>query len=311
MTHLVAAGPTSRSVALLIRRYREGFSGVPPWAFDLAPTIPFVGKAYARSAVRMAVYASAENLSHYVRRPELRPAFLQDDRVWNRHRAAFQTRQNGFFRRVHIAPVSNGCLLCAALFVRRRLRIPSPRTLSGLLEELVAGNVGKFAVDGATNTDYAGTPRRLRASLSFLRMDLDVLKPKVLLLPRTMFRHPRLQAVVRDVVPGCLVLPVPQFNARVVNTHLRRHERRAKELASELAGTQIARWTSQLQPRDAGNPYRYYAEIEEVLRGVQEPHRNRRRALALPGEVDDGGGVDRGRGHPERAARRPGLGAGG
>ncbi len=99
----------------------------PPWAYrlptrELLPaTIPFVGANYDHTSPRIAVYASAENLAHYERRPETVPAFLLNHRAKDRHRAAFEDARAAspalFWPTVHIGPVENGSLLCAALFV--------------------------------------------------------------------------------------------------------------------------------------------------------------------------------------------------
>jgi hypothetical protein len=203
------------------------------------------------------------------------PAFLKDDRVWNRHRAAFDASPNGFFREVHIAPVDNGSLLCAALYLRRKLRISSFSTPAALLEEMVVGNVGKFSIAGNRNVDYAGDPARVAESLPYFRLDLEALRPQLLILPRGMFRHRVVQDLVRESAPECRVIAVPQFNPGVVNRSLAKHARRAKELARELVGTRIARWTDGLTGYRLGYPYRYYAELEGILakaRGTMRRH---------------------------------------
>ena len=84
----------------LVEKYQRAFSSPPAWAYPLSPSIPFVGTHYQATSPRMAVYASAENLSRYEREPERMPDFIKDDRVWDRHRAAYLAGNDGFFPRV-------------------------------------------------------------------------------------------------------------------------------------------------------------------------------------------------------------------
>jgi hypothetical protein len=261
-------------VESLLRRYREAFDGPTTWAYPLPPSVPFVGRNYEAGALKIALYASAENLTHYESGKPL-PPYCQGDEASNRHRGAYTVGWDKFFPPVHIAPVENGSLLCATLYLlQQHLGGPLPETPADLMERLCIANVGKFSIrtGGKANQDYAGSRRLLEASLPYLRADLDTLRPEVLMLPRAMLKQPAIRAVVAASIPGALVLPLPQFNATVVNVHLAPHADRAAELEQTLRGTLVSRWTDELRGYRSGYPYRYYVEIDDVFER-RAPHR--------------------------------------
>lgn len=251
----------------LMKRYREQFKRFPSWAYPLWPSIPFVGDAYEESNPKIALYASAENLTHYEIGEEL-PDFCQGDRAWDRHRGAFEAGWDKFFPQLHIAPVENGSLLCAALYLlQEHLGSELPETPRDLVDRLAIANVAKFSIrtDGGPNVDYAGSRRHMKASLDYFRTDLDVLKPDLLILPKSIWRQPEVTEIVESAASRPVVVPVPQFNATVVNVHLARHGDRALALEERLRETQVGRWTDQLRGYRTGYPYRYYAEIDDVF----------------------------------------------
>ena len=259
----------------LLLRYRERFTGAPDWAFPLVPSIPFVGRSYSAGTPRIAVYASAENLTHYERGTPM-PPFVQGDAAWNRHRLALESGRASFFPYVHIAPVENGSLLCAALYLlQEHLGGLLPATPNDWIERLAVANVGKFSIrtEGTRNRDYAGDRRRLEASLPYFRTDLETLRPDVLMLPRAMFRQLSVRRLVDEVLPSVQVVPVPQFNATVVNVHLARHADRAAALAHRILGTTVAAWTDHLKGYAPGYAYRFYVEIDDILAAAVPPSR--------------------------------------
>lgn len=270
--------------AALLARYQEIGHNPPEWAYPLAPSIPFVGRRYG-SWGGLLVYASAENLTHYERDPERIPEFLKDERRFNRHRASATVRdKTGFFPNVHMAPFSNGSLLVAAAFyVLCRFKKGFTKPVD-LLESIAAANVGKFSIavsekqgkpvaaakpkqNGKVpkphrNKDYAGKSK-LNDSVPYLRADLEVLKPAVVMIPRTMLRNKQVAQVFNE--SGCEVVPIYQFNATIVNCALAKHDKAAKKLAKELAGTPISDWIDQLRGYTPGYPYRYLVELTNAL----------------------------------------------
>lgn len=251
--------------AELLDKYRELVHEPPDWAYSLAPSVPFVGEQYG-SWGGVLVYASAENLSLYERAPASVPPYLQDERRFNRHRAAYDCRASSFFPDVHMAPFSNGSLLVAAAFVFLRRFGAEFEHPHELLESIAAANLCKFSIrvgEQGTNKDYLGQTK-MNASLPYIRVDVSVLKPKLVLVPISAQRNANVSQCLTDA--GCEVLPIYQFNAGVVNRVLREHHAAAKELEAKMAGTQLARWVNELSGYSAGYAYRYLVHLDIVLK---------------------------------------------
>ena len=278
--------------SILFEKYREQFenSKTPSWAFPsqswdynktplkkpFPPSIPFIGRNYHQASKKIVLYASAENLAHYERKPETVPKFLCDERVWNRHREANLEGWDKFFPRLHIGPVENGSLLCAVLFICDYLNLDFPKEPNLFLEKLVVGNVGKFsiAVDktkekNGINVDYAGNMNFLGTSLPFFQMDLEILRPDFLILPKTMYTHQEVKNAVSTILPEATIIPVPQFNSTVVNIHLKRNEKAGFQLANKYRGTTLDEWTNHLTGYTKGFPYRYYAELDSIISEIE------------------------------------------
>jgi len=248
--------------SLLDEYSRIGLSP-PSWAYPLEPSIPFIGRNYDKCG-RVLVYASAENLSHYRRKPDSMPAFLRDDRRLNRHRAAYEVDPGGFFPSVHMAPFEDGSLLVAAWFYLRRCRGEAPDDPRELLESIAAANFCKFSIENPTNVDYAEDRKKQTASLPYVKADLKELQPECVILPRSIWKVPSVAKDLRSLLKR-EPLALPQFNPRVVHMHLQKHEARAKELESSLGGTPLPFWIARMKGYKTGSPYRFLAEIEEVI----------------------------------------------
>jgi hypothetical protein len=277
----------------LLKRYKKEFkiSKSPSWAFPsqdwdysktplkkpFPPSIPFIGNNYYQAPKKIALYASAENLAHYGRKPETVPEFLCDERAWNRHREANLEGWDKFFPRLHIGPVENGSLLCAVHFICNHLNLSVPDDPRLFLENLVVGNVGKFSIAGDrskkkdTNHDYAGSINYLEASLPFFKMDLKVLQPEILILPKSMYTHQEVKNSISEILPEVTIIPVPQFNSTVVNIHLKRNQKTGFQLTKKWKGTILDEWTNHLTGYASGFPYRYYAELESVISEIKNP----------------------------------------
>ncbi len=255
----------------LLTKYRALYDAPPAWAYSLPPSIPFIGKSYQDARPKIAVYGSAENLVGYEKSPDKVPPYLKDERVQNRHRAALDENRPGFFPFVHIGPVNDGGLLCAALFVQSRLATENLQKATNplnFIETLSVSNVGKFSIAvGAegNNQDYAGNSAYVEASMPYLRADMEVLQPDVLLLPRKMYKVDAVRTILKGVLPEAKVLPATQFTPTTINVQLKKYQHRAEELQAELAGTRLDEWTSNIGEYKTEYIYRYYAELETLL----------------------------------------------
>jgi len=187
----------------------------------IPPPIPLVGHCY-RPGYGILVYASAENLNWGGKpaheRCQRLKSFRGEHYPWVRYRHQLNNLQlqpqTGSFPDVGIQPVSDGGLLCAARFIARHYCLPFDREPRSLLDTIAVTNWCKFV----WAKDYAGCATRMRHSLPYVERELRLLRPRVVLLPYTIWREETAQQSMRrsaSKASKTLFLPVPQFNRRV------------------------------------------------------------------------------------------------
>jgi len=243
----------------LIRRFKDTFTGVPTWAWPFKPSIPLVGKKY-QPGKGLLIYASAENLSRFRTKPV--PERFTSEKVWNRYRACYEDAGNSrFLPNVGIQPMTDGGLFAAGLFIADKYKLPERVKPRLFLETIAVTNWCKFSIKSVNNKDYLSDLKKLTESLPFVIGELVVLQPKIVLIPKTIWRHSILQAAMRGASPKTLFLPVPQFNATVVNTQLKKHNRSAVQLKNKLAGTTLTFWMENLYGFNTNNAWRYIAAL--------------------------------------------------
>lgn len=246
----------------LLDHFKRLYTSSPDWAWTFPPSIPFVGQDYCPGE-GILVYASAENLSWMYEKET--PERFKADQAWDRYRAAYEEtgRDSGaFYPDVGIAPVSNGGLLVAARFIAEKIVttvVASPRRF---LETLALSNWAKFTIKSEKNVDYITDTSKTVESFPFVIAELMVLRPAVVLIPKAIWDHPIHRAAMRGASPSTHYLPIPQFNAQVVNCHLTAFERQATELRGRLAGSPTAAWMAELKNLNLSHAWRYLALLE-------------------------------------------------
>ena len=251
----------------LIRRFRAAFTKPPDWAWQFPPPVPFVGSRY-KPGRGLLVYASAENLS-WLNGIET-PWYFGEPDAWNRYRvqhdADVRNSKDRYFPDVGIQPATDGGLFAAALFVADQVGLPPTANPRTFLERIAVSNWCKFTIKSADNRDYIGHLGKLTDSLQYVVAELVELRPAVVLLPQQVWRRPVLRAAMRGASPWTRFLPVHQFNATVVNTHLQQYAARAGRLRQARAGTLLAKWMAKLVGFREENAWRYIAFLDGVLR---------------------------------------------
>lgn len=247
----------------LVQRFKDTFSGIPKWAWQFKPPVPLVGKNYKPSK-GLLIYASAENLAWLSRNTA--PERFHSEDAWNRCRVVYEQdgrNSKDFFPDVGIQPVTDGGLFAAGLFVAGKYELPQRAKPRSFLETIAVSNWCKFSIKSPGNTDYLGDVKKLTASLPFVVGELALLQPAVVLIPKAVWTHAILQAAMRGASPRTLFLPVPQFNAMVVNFHLNKYKRSVVQLKKELANTPLARWMENLRRINKNNAWRYIAMLDK------------------------------------------------
>ena len=164
-----------------------------------------------------------------------------------------------------MAPFDNGSLLVAMSYYLWRsqgLRFDQPLDL---LECIAAANFCKFAISGTVNKDYVGKREKVNVSLRYVVADLEVLNPSVCFLPKALLDHASIRQSMQSVGSDTKLIGLPQFNATVVNTHLKKHSDAAARLAEQLTDHPIAEWIDLMPGYAKGFPYRYLVEMGSIL----------------------------------------------
>ncbi len=249
----------------LVQRFRDTFTNTPKWAWPFNPPVPLVGKNY-KPGKGLLIYASAENLA-WLTGMTIPERFRTED-AWNRYRIAYEQSgrcSNTFFPDVGIQPVTDGGLFAAGLFVAGKYSLPQRARPRSFLETIAVSNWCKFSIE-PTSQDYVADVKKLTASLPYVVGELVLLQPAVVLIPKAVWRHSILQAVMRGASPKSRFLPVPQFNSTVVNCHLGKYEHAARQLRERLTGTPLGRWMDNLRRVNQANAWRYLALLDKAHR---------------------------------------------
>jgi len=250
----------------LIARFKAIPHGLPKWAWQFKPSVPFVGERY-RPGKGLLIYASAENLSWLNAAPT--PVRFCTEDAWNRYRVQYESsgrNSTSFFPDVGIQPVTDGGLFAAGLFIADKCGLQKRVYPRSFLETIAVSNWCKFSIMAKTNRDYLADIKKLTASLPFVIGELVLLEPKIVLIPKPLWKHPILRAAMIGASPHSTFLPVAQFNARVINCHLREYDRSAARLKKQLGATPLARWMARLCRANHSNAWRYIAAMDKAMR---------------------------------------------
>ena len=251
--------------AQLIKRFKSTFNKKPSWAWDFMPPVPLIGKQY-KPGKGLLIYASAENLSWLNAVPT--PRRFQKEFAWNRYRVCYEEqglKSDAFFPDVGIQPMTDGGLFAAALFLAEKTGLPTRKIPRAFLETVAISNWCKFSIKAEGNRDYIADVKKLTESLLFVIGELALLQPKIVLVPKQIWRHPILKAAMRGASPCSCFLPVPQFNSRVVNIHLQKYDRPARTLRQKSLNTLLTEWMANLANINQQNAWRYLAMLASTL----------------------------------------------
>ena len=257
----------------LKKEYTKIFSNKenrPEWAVKkinieeiVYPSIPFVGKNY--NGTKILLYASAENLKDY-------DGWIDDDELAiNRHRFWYdQSLDDHFFPKVHIEPMNNGGLVNIIGYVAMKIfpdfKFNTPKEL---LEGVSFANFGKFSIrvkEGEKNTDYANDFSKLEKSLEYIKADLDILKPKFIIMPNTIYRHSKIEKFLKNQFPEIKVIAIYQIHHFNINgkNRLKRFEKKDKNKIGILSDWQKY-FGGSLTGKTEENFYSFYTYLDKII----------------------------------------------
>ncbi len=233
---------------LLASKYRKIFKNKnpnPKWAYKkksnqselIHCAIPFVGHNYLNSSPKILLYASAENLTGYNGHLD------NDNKALYRHRDHYESSiGKDFFPDVHIAPITDGSLLVVTLYCLKQIgfskALNSPRDL---IELISFANFCKYSIYSKKNKDYANNINKLSESLEYVKADIEILLPDILILPKSIYEHNKIKTELLSYKKNMQIIPIYQINASVINRTIKKKYKKKRGLDGD-----VRKWYSQL-----------------------------------------------------------------
>ena len=257
------------NIGTLLEEYKRIFSDKekqPTWAFHkvknpdelIHPTIPFVGKKYSQQNKKFLVYASAEVLSDY-------KGWLDDDEIaLNRHRNWFEKENGDFFPSTHCKPFTDGGLTLAIKYIIYKLGLLNDVSINPrqFYELISFANIGKFTIEGKINRDYAYDWDKLNSSLEYIKADIRVLKPDIIICPYKTKQF--LRKYLGKEFPNIKFLEIYQINSRVVNVHLKKFIVSEDKMEQEYR--QFEDWVNSVHSLTQKNVWHLFPYLENQLK---------------------------------------------
>lgn len=230
----------------------------------VSPSIPFIGKNY--DDLKILLYASAENLTYYKDEEEQ----LDNDKIAiNRHRYCFEkSSKEAFFPFVHIGPVQNGALLLIMAYLIKKVKNKRFSDPYKLIENIAVANFGKFSIKSEDkNIDYPGDIEKLEKSLRYIKSDIEILKPEIVILPKTIFNHKVIKDMLENELPDTTFIPIMQITPTTINGHMNKYHKKniprwLKDWHEELEHS------GNIKGKLKDNYYSVYDYLDKVLEDI-------------------------------------------
>lgn len=257
----------------LIERYKTIFEdkeNQPKWAVRktnsdelIHPAIPFIGKYYEKH--RVLVYASAENLTNE------EPYLDNNDKALMRRFNEGSNKNKDFFRQVHIGPINDGSLLLTSAYILNKIGVNmNYNDPKEFINSLAVDNFCKFTtvpVNGK-NIDYADDINKLKYSFEYIKADIEILKPEIIILPIKIYET--VMNKEKDLYNNIKTIPnrfpIYQINARNINLRIqKKYVKKDKDLIYQP----FLEWQKHLSNGITGktndNFYAVYTYLDEII----------------------------------------------
>jgi hypothetical protein len=147
------------------------------------------------------------------------------------------------------------------------INLESPKQF---LEKVAFGNFGKFSIEvmnGETNMDYAGDYNKLAKSIEYIKADLTVLKPKIVIIPNSIFNHSKVRNLFKKQFPEIQIIPIYQIQQNNINNKDRLQKFKHKD-KNELGV--LVEWQNHfggsLKGKTNQNFYSFYSYLDDKLK---------------------------------------------
>ncbi|MDO4189737.1 MAG: hypothetical protein Q4D29_12200 [Lachnospiraceae bacterium] len=233
----------------------------------IVPAVPFIGKKYFEQpkGQRVLAYASAENLT-WVDRSQIDKAYYCSKAGLRRSRDFYENpeKNHEVFPFIHIQPFNDGGLLIAVNRIMRNLFGTDYKdTPQEFIERICCANFGKFSIRDTEhpnrNKDYAGNYEILKLMLSYIKADIDTLKPDYIIMPATMYKG-KVKESLTQLISEDRVIGIMQINATNVNCHIAKKHLPVENL-TEIENT----WLNALKRMNHDSFKSVYTYVDEIV----------------------------------------------
>jgi hypothetical protein len=257
----------------LEKAYKKIYSsrnGRPQWGIKksndphaiIHPAIPFVGKDYDKT--KLLAYASAENLHWY---KEYKETYLDDDEAALIRRISplkSDKKKGNFFPGLNMGPFGDGYYYIVIAYILRKLGVELEyENPFDFLPNFAADNFGKFSIAGNKNEDYAGDINYLKRSFKYVEADLEILKPNIIIMPKTIYSHEEVGALIKKVASESKIIPIYQMQPHNI-IHKDRIAKYTKRKGKKIVKP-LNEWHDRLK-ENKEQFYSIYAYLDEVLK---------------------------------------------
>ena len=166
-----------------------------------------------------------------------------------RHRFLFLNYLQDYdkFPNIHIQPIKDGSLLTVIRYIVDKVYKNSfSINPFDFIEEISVGNFCKYSIRSIKNIDYAQNYKRLSESIEFIISDLRLIKPDLIILPKTIFNtidkkySYNWDYIIKqsELKKPLRIVRIYQTNSQVINTHI------SKDPKSHLDSTSVESFCS-------------------------------------------------------------------
>ena len=236
----------------------------------ISPSIPFIGNNYPSDGGGFLIYGSAENHSWHKRYDKY---LDRNDVAIDRYRKRYDDdTKDKFYPIIGIQPLTNGGLTLAAFYIYRELTgDKSAITPRDFYEKIACANYGKFTIKpedpkNPKNTDYANDEKTLQFSLEYVKADLEILKPKYVIMPKTIYDN--VEEDLKCFLQGVTVIPIYQINAQTINRLIKKNYPK-----KEIEGKVINEWYNELSAITGKTKENYkcvFTYLDEAIEKVKK-----------------------------------------
>ena len=245
---------------------------------EVRPAIPFVGKEYFEQpeGQRVLVYASAENLTWC---GDHNPDYLYYCELDGMLRCRKNFEEQGKdkendeeFPNVHIQPFRDGGLLIATNRIMKNLFHKEYDELPRkFIERICCSNYGKFTIlTDKVNKDYASNKAMLQYSQPYVKADIDILNPDIIILPKSMYRKGGQEEFLCEVAKEKKKIEIMQINPTNVNCHIFNNDKSKAGIYDQIQLTEMEeKWKYKLRGFNLEKIMSVYDYIDNDVCGKQ------------------------------------------